>query len=590
MPTPKRPPLGAVLVVVLVGACLLFSPGEAAAQVADLSIVKMDDSFAVTAGFYIVYTIWVSNAGPDAAADVSWSDTLPAPTTFMSLDAPAGWSCITPPVDSGGAVSCSIASLPPGSATFKLVAGVPADTPAGTVISNTATAGSTTSDPDGGDLSATETTSVKKEANISAEKVGTPDPVTPGTDLTYTITVHNGGPSFGTNVTMSDVIPNQTTFVSFASPAGWSCVTPAVGAGGTVACSIASLPLGDFVFTLVVHVRSDFFGFNVENRGLVAPSDIPLGGMFEALTSVGSPIADISLTKSDSPDPVSPGGNITYTLTANNAGPSSPFVTLDDTLPAGTTFVSLSSPADWSCVTPNVGASGTVTCTRGAFGVGSADFTLVVQVDPSTAAGTVISNSASLTMPAAVSDPNPGDTNPTAETTVASAANVNGIKSASGTFQPGTNVTYSVLLSNNGPGAQGDNPGDEFVDVLPAGLTLVDAIATSGTAAANVGTNTVTWNGSIAAGGSVIITITATITAALGTPISNQGTVSFDADGDGTNETSRSTDDPAGSGSDDPTVFVVGAQITDVPVLDWRGLVALVALLAALGVGWLRRG
>ena len=45
-----------------------------------------------------------------------------------------------------------------------------------------------------------------------------------------------------------------------------------------------------------------------------------------------------------------------------------------------------------------------------------------------------------------------------------------------------------------------------------------------------------TWNGGTAAGGSVTVTITATVTGAVGVVISNQGTVSFDADLNGSNE------------------------------------------------------
>ena len=59
-------------------------------------------------------------------------------------------------------------------------------------------------------------------------------------------------------------------------------------------------------------------------------------------------------------------------------------------------------------------------------------------------------------------------------------------------------MTYTVILDNSGAANQGDNAGDEFVDVLPGGLTLVSAAATSGTAIANVGTNTVNWNGPLA--------------------------------------------------------------------------------------------
>src|SRR4051812_49888495 len=41
---------------------------------------------------------------------------------------------------------------------------------------------------------------------------------------------------------------------------------------------------------------------------------------------------------------------------------------------------------------------------------------------------------------------------------------------------------YTTLFRSSGTGTQQDNPGNEFTDVLPAGLTLVSATATSGAA------------------------------------------------------------------------------------------------------------
>jgi hypothetical protein len=124
-------------------------------------------------------------------------------------------------------------------------------------------------------------------------------------------------------------------------------------------------------------------------------------------------------------------------------------------------------------------------------------------------------------------------------------------------------------------------------------LTLVGASATSGTATPNVGTNTVTWNGAIAAGGSVTITINATIKpgTAPGTVVSNQGTIAYDADGNGTNEASAVTDNPATQTPSDPTSFAVagGPVPLDIPAADWRGLLALAALCAAAGAWRLRR-
>src|SRR5262249_28103716 len=146
-------------------------------------------------------------------------------------------------------------------------------------------------------------------------------------------------------------------------------------------------------------------------------------------------------------------------------------------------------------------------------------------------------------------------------------------KSVSGLFlQAGTPVTYMVVLTNSGTGTQQDNPGNELTDVLPSSLTLVSASATSGTTGVVVATNTGTWNGSIPAGGTVTITINATIkiNVAPGTTISNQATFSYDADGDGTNEANGVSDDPRAQGGSDPTSFQVqGPDVPfDIPTLD----------------------
>jgi uncharacterized repeat protein (TIGR01451 family)/fimbrial isopeptide formation D2 family protein len=139
------------------------------------------------------------------------------------------------------------------------------------------------------------------------------------------------------------------------------------------------------------------------------------------------------------------------------------------------------------------------------------------------------------------------------------AVTLSATKTVTGTFTVGGTVTYTVTITNNGTGGQADNAGHEFTDALPAGLTLVGATATSGTA--TTAGNTANWDGSLAPlGGSVTITITATIDAGTqGTTIGNQGTVSYDADADGTNEATLPTDDPAVGGASDPTTFTVGA-------------------------------
>jgi hypothetical protein len=109
---------------------------------------------------------------------------------------------------------------------------------------------------------------------------------------------------------------------------------------------------------------------------------------------------------------------------------------------------------------------------------------------------------------------------------------------------------------------------------------------------ATVATRTVTWNGTIPAGGSVTITINATVDSnvAPGTTLSNQATFAYDSDGNGTNESSGKTDDPAVAGNADPTTVVVArGVVAAVPTLDGIGLLLLALLLAMGGAVMLRR-
>jgi uncharacterized repeat protein (TIGR01451 family) len=563
---------------------------------ADLQVTKVDTPDPVTAGNNLTYTITVTNAGPSLASSVSLTDSLPAGTSFVSLSSPGGWSCTTPAVGSGGTVSCTSSSLTVGSGVFTLVVNVDASIATGTVISNTAAISSATPDSNSGNDSATAATTVGAgSADLSVTKTDSADPVNHGDNFDYTITVTNAGPSNATTASVTDTLPADATFVSLASPAGWSCTTPAVGGGGTVTCTNLSAATGSAVFTLTVHVDAASATTLMSNTATVssATSD-PNGGNNSATeTTTLTSSADVSIAKVDTPDPVNAGANITYAIDVTNAGPSvAAGVALSDVLPSGTTFVSLTSPGGWSCTTPAVGAGGTVTCSNAALGVTTASFTLVVAVPSATLGGTVITNTASVT--ATTSDSNASNNAATTSTDVLAPVVITASKSVSGTFQAGGTVTYTIVMTNSGAGTQPDNAGNELTDVLPAQLHLVSASATGGTAVATVATNTVTWNGSLAGGASVTITITATIdpAAPVGTTVTNQGTTSFDADGNGSNESSGTTDDPSAGGAANPTSFSVAAPAVagaEIPTLDPRALLVLCSLLAIAAIATMKR-
>jgi len=86
---------------------------------------------------------------------------------------------------------------------------------------------------------------------------------------------------------------------------------------------------------------------------------------FSQCRQVTANSADLSVSITDSPDPVARGGNLTYAITTLNNGPSAATnVTLTDTLPAGTTFVSATSGCS--------AAGNAVTCSIGNLASGAA--------------------------------------------------------------------------------------------------------------------------------------------------------------------------------------------------------------------------
>jgi uncharacterized repeat protein (TIGR01451 family) len=107
-------------------------------------------------------------------------------------------------------------------------------------------------------------------------------------------------------------------------------------------------------------------------------------------------------------------------------------------------------------------------------------------------------------------------------------------KSGPAFAQSGGTISYTITARNNGPAAATNVT---VSDPLPAGETLVSAVPSQGSCVA------VTCNlGSIAAGGSATVTVTADVTAACGDTLVNTATIGGDQfDPDTTNNTSSTS-------------------------------------------------
>ena len=261
----------------------------------DLALTKTGPATAV-AGTTITYNISVNNLGGASATSLSLTDAIPAGTTFVSFTAPGGWANTTPPVGGTGTVTSTNPLLAAAStANFTLVVAVGASVASGATVTNTASVAATSADPNLANNTATVVTSVSTSADVSITKSGPPN-ASPGSNATYNITVTNVGPSNAQAVVMTDPLPAGTTFVSELQNTGpaFVCVNPAVGANGTVSCSIATLAAGaTATFTIVAKLSgSAAVGSVISNTAAVASATgdpTPANGSSNAGTVVGLP-------------------------------------------------------------------------------------------------------------------------------------------------------------------------------------------------------------------------------------------------------------------------------------------------------------
>ena len=136
---------------------------------------------------------------------------------------------------------------------------------------------------------------------------------------------------------------------------------------------------------------------------LIAVNNVNFGLDFAPL-----PVADVSITKSDSPDPVTAGDTLTYSLTITNNGPDKATgVNVTDTLPVGVTPVS-ATPSPGTCILGAV-----VTCDIGDLEPGAnATITIDVTVDSAAACESILTNMAEVSS----NEPDPDSSNNTAST------------------------------------------------------------------------------------------------------------------------------------------------------------------------------
>nr|WP_245315994.1 isopeptide-forming domain-containing fimbrial protein [Methanobacterium aggregans] len=442
---------------------------------ADLVVKKVGPS-SLNAGEPLNYTITVINKGPDTAVNAVLNDTFLVPW-FNRLVNPQysinGGSWINIP---SGSWILNLGDIMPGAennVTIAVRSTLTSSAPSGQ-INNTATVTSTTADPLPSDNTSTVLTDVGNKDSLIITKTGPSGPLTAGKDsITYTLTIHNNGPSDSSQLTISDNVPGVLTNVEYFV-VGYSTVwtewnnhllwLQPLTAGQDLVIQIRGYILPNATSSSGEELNS-IVATNTAN--VTSPTD-PAGSSDEWNTTVVAQV-DVFVEKTGTPNPVIPGGIVTYTINLGNRGPSTAFgVTLNDNVPS-------------VILNPEFSLDNGITWNQwiGSILLGNMEpnqnLTVLLRGTENATNHDNFTNTA--TVSSQTTDPNTEDKTSSYEIRVKT-ADIEVKKDASNSTPNYTqNVTFTITVTNYGPD---EATGVAVTDLLPDGLKFISSSVDQG--------------------------------------------------------------------------------------------------------------
>lgn len=340
---------------------------------ADLSVQKFSKPDSVAnAGQTVQYTIYVDNAGPSYARDVTVNDTFLTSATGLTFGTPTTTQGTCTPVVSN-AFSCNLGAVADHSRVTITVTA--AATGAGD-LNNTVRVSSPTPDPNPANNTASTSLTIRAVSDLSLTKTAAPSPVIAGTNITWTLTLSNAGPSAATNVVVSDDVPNGVVVQSVTGTGGASCVSGQPGNPALPArCSFGSVASGGSrTMTIVATVKSGTKGV-LENDARVSSDAVDPNNANDSATTFTNVTqsANLALTFTADSSTAKPSTTIHYKVTVDNLGPSdADGVVVTVHLPPAKSGYYVKD--DGGCTLSNV----TLTCPLGTFVAGAPTRTILI--------------------------------------------------------------------------------------------------------------------------------------------------------------------------------------------------------------------
>jgi uncharacterized repeat protein (TIGR01451 family) len=251
------------------------------------------------------------------------------------------------------------------------------------------------------------------------------------------------------------------------------------------------------------------------------------------LASANVAAPDFSITKTDGVTTVYRGGPVSYTVVVTNNGTYPVTGTVTDTVPAAVTGVTWNcvASAGSSCTTAS-GSGNSINTSATLLPAGTATYTITGTLSAS-ASGT-LTNTATVAVPSWLVDATPANNTATDVDTIHLNANL-GITKTDGltNINPGSPITYTIVVSNAGPDASN---GSIVTDTVPASITGVAWTCGSPTGGATCGApngsgNSINTTANLPSGSTLRYTVTGTLSGTATGTLTNTAVIVTPASG-----------------------------------------------------------
>ncbi|MDP9280806.1 MAG: hypothetical protein M3P38_01775 [Chloroflexota bacterium] len=461
----------------------------------DLSIQKVGPGTVVQSDSF-TYQLNVNNTGTMNASNVTVIDNLPAGVTYVLATGTSLFTCSY----AAPTVTCVGGLVNAGSnATININVTAPAAPFTGQIANNAVVDPFDTivEQSEFNNTSATIYTNVIfapppppytiTKAQTLPAYLGLPNVVTPGDTVTYTIVATNISGSRSDYNVLSDAtqgLEASSLTVSATLTGGGAKLLCSIAAP-TATCTWTQWPAGASITMIITGRVIASAGSTIRDTATIQGNVRNTGySASTTLVSTVKPGVDLTITKSDSPDPVCASswppsnpavlcsGGLTYTFVVGNSGiVAATGVTVRDPLPTGLIFDSYSSTGGFTCT---VDAANVLTCTGGTIPAQSTATITIVLSAPSTVGS--ITNTVTVDPTNAIFESDETNNVASQTTTIGTGIDLTILKTdvAPG-FDPiatsGTQ-TYTITVDNIGPQ---DATNIRVRDALPAGTIFISA-------------------------------------------------------------------------------------------------------------------